>query len=446
MKKFSIALVVCLLPLANLIALEAVNLRVAGSWDIPAGEFVGIQGNVLATRQDTDSSVTIRFYSLADPLTPSLTSQFTYRYHRNSFYPESRNRPSIGLVRSDRLVFSFTEWGHSDNMTIAYQWNFELLGSNGQRYVESGDGVTHPVGYDFIPPSGVFSFDGYALLGGGEFDSRLVNLNTNRVGSMGFICNLRAIDFTNNQLIVADCYPYAELPGVVNFYNFQRPDSIYHTSTFNDRFYGNSLVRNGDILFESVNGDSGNSVRVLDLSDIQNVSVTTQLESNFPTPVSLFGDYLMCNLSSDPQGLAFYDITDPEHPDLVASCTGGPLMPFVLNDGKVASYNYSERRVYILDQIGLSVVGDPPTQPGELSLALFPNPFNSTLSITFEGNRSQNSTVSIFDQSGRLQLERILAPNINSTSWEASGVSAGTYFIQLNSTNRSVVQPVVLVK
>jgi hypothetical protein len=355
------------------------------------------------------------------------------------------------LAGPDKYFFSTFDYANLDEegrpMTIGYTWNIQLTNEEGQRLAGYEASDERPVGQDFIFPNTILALDYVVLCDGGDFGTFLLDQRTNRFGRLSYKMSIYGADLTDSILTIATENNPFEFQHILYFYDCAQPNNIQWIATYQDNdFYVSSIVRSGNILFEKVYNDQGAFVRLLDISDLRNITVLRRLDEGFPVPVCTLGNLIVCWILDEPNGLEFYDFSDIENPRLVASCRGARLSPYVLSDGSLAVYNSDENRVYVLDQIGLAVGNDNPYAPAKMELRAYPNPFNSTLYMKFGMGFKADTQLRIFDGSGRLQLERILAPNVNSTTWEAGGVSAGTYFVHLNTANGSLVQPVVLVK
>jgi hypothetical protein len=200
-----------------------------------------------------------------------------------------------------------------------------------------------------------------------------------------------------------------------------------------------------NVLFKSVYNDSGSSVELLDLTDLHHVTRIGHLSAGFPTPVGRAGELLMCGLSGETSGLAFYDVSEPENPHLAASCAGATLRPFVLSDRTVLAYSYTDNRMYVLDRIGLSVQGGGEIVPNAPSLSAYPNPFNSSLTIEFGAALGSIGSLRIFDQSGRAVTRTLSSPS-GKWTWDAINVPAGVYYLNLQSRDGAITKPVTLVK
>ena len=80
----------------------------------------------------------------------------------------------------------------------------------------------------------------------------------------------------------------------------------------------------------------------------------------------------------------------------------------------------------------------------------YPNPFNPIINVDIEIPENQNVKIYIYDIRGRL-VEKLfnnypLEKGYHTISWDASYYSSGIYFMKFESTNRSIVKKVTLIK
>jgi len=97
---------------------------------------------------------------------------------------------------------------------------------------------------------------------------------------------------------------------------------------------------------------------------------------------------------------------------------------------------------------GVPVTNERPSIPNEFLLSVFPNPFNSTLSISLDVPLHQDVTLSLYDLLGR-EVGVIYRGRLSSStiSYVApSSLSSGVYFLRAVSGARSELVKVALVK
>ncbi|MBL0063313.1 MAG: T9SS type A sorting domain-containing protein [bacterium] len=97
---------------------------------------------------------------------------------------------------------------------------------------------------------------------------------------------------------------------------------------------------------------------------------------------------------------------------------------------------------------GLAVNDHSPIVPQEFSLSVFPNPFNSTLSISLDVPLHQEVTLSLYDLLGR-EVDVVYRGRLSSQtiSYVApAALSSGVYFLRASANSQSVLGKVVLLK
>jgi len=79
----------------------------------------------------------------------------------------------------------------------------------------------------------------------------------------------------------------------------------------------------------------------------------------------------------------------------------------------------------------------------------YPNPFNSTSLISFGLERASDTRLSLYDISGR-EVRQIIDSNLQAGSYEitfeAENLSAGTYFLRLDTGYLAVTRKMILLK
>ncbi len=89
-----------------------------------------------------------------------------------------------------------------------------------------------------------------------------------------------------------------------------------------------------------------------------------------------------------------------------------------------------------------------PAIPDQLSLSVYPNPFNSTLSISLDVPLHRDVTLSLYDLLGRevdvVYRGRLLSSTISYVAPDA--LSSGVYFLRASAGSQAVLRKVVLLK
>jgi Secretion system C-terminal sorting domain len=101
--------------------------------------------------------------------------------------------------------------------------------------------------------------------------------------------------------------------------------------------------------------------------------------------------------------------------------------------------------------VGLSVEDEPVTTPLSFNLStIYPNPFNSTTTIRFDLARPSLMDLTVFDLLGRevtvLGDNQHYSPGTHRVVWDASGLSAGTYFLRAMTEDEQQMRRMVFLK
>jgi len=109
--------------------------------------------------------------------------------------------------------------------------------------------------------------------------------------------------------------------------------------------------------------------------------------------------------------------------------------------------------VYDGEPLEVSDVPEVSLTPSTFSLSPFPNPFNSSVTITFSGGLETAPTrLAIYDISGRLVTDlthsafRTPHSTFGKIVWDASSVGAGVYFVRLEAGEEVRTEKIVLVR
>jgi len=86
------------------------------------------------------------------------------------------------------------------------------------------------------------------------------------------------------------------------------------------------------------------------------------------------------------------------------------------------------------------------TQPVSCTLSAYPNPFNARISFDFANLPTVGGFLRVYDQNGRVWSSAHIGSQTGRLAWDAADCPAGSYFIELQSSGRTVVKPVTLLK
>jgi len=97
----------------------------------------------------------------------------------------------------------------------------------------------------------------------------------------------------------------------------------------------------------------------------------------------------------------------------------------------------------------LDVDKDPVSIPREHSLSAYPNPFNSTTTLAYDIPQAGETTLQVFDITGRLVetlKDRVIPAGTYSIQFDGQQLASGVYFIRLESNQQQDTQKIVLIK
>ncbi|MDP8286992.1 MAG: T9SS type A sorting domain-containing protein [Candidatus Electryonea clarkiae] len=160
------------------------------------------------------------------------------------------------------------------------------------------------------------------------------------------------------------------------------------------------------------------------------------------------------NLVERELKLIWSDIAEiPEEVDFVLSDSSD--MEINLRDEE--SYSFftgEERNQYFYFRItstgNIQASEQPGTIPTEFGLvALYPNPFNSTVRISYSLLRQEQVSLSVYNVLGR-EVAKLadgrLSAGIYSTTWKADGFASGVYFVRLETEKQKSIKKFILLQ
>ncbi len=106
-----------------------------------------------------------------------------------------------------------------------------------------------------------------------------------------------------------------------------------------------------------------------------------------------------------------------------------------------------DRMLYSLDEIDKK---DSAIQPTQFDLFnAYPNPFNSSVRLTYEMSEEKQASLCIFDLSGRLvatPVDGVIKVGEHSVNWDASSMPSGIYMCRLSAGSKVKTSKLALVK
>jgi len=198
--------------------------------------------------------------------------------------------------------------------------------------------------------------------------------------------------------------------------------------------------------------DFWGGLRVISVNDPEHPEeVGYCLTSGLAVDVAVSGDYAY--VADEHRGLIIISVVDPEHPEEVGYYdTPGSANGVALSeDGLIYVADYTNLGIYrFTDPVRVDDKFKIQNSTFKIFTA-YPNPFNSTTTITYALPARSNINLNIYNIRGQLVdvlLDRIMPAGRHSVVWDGSDLSAGLYFLRMEDEKGRIggVQKVVLVK
>jgi len=304
----------------------------------------------------------------------------------------------------------------------------------------------------FNPQSGMTVFS----LANPENPTLLRSIDDDFPGLIGYAHDM----FVRNDTVYASC-------GFNGLYIF-RYDSIANQfflinslTTYPDQGYNHSsaLTDDGQTLVFMDEVPTGLAVKVLDVSDLQNLTVMSTFKSNVgPTPHNPFIIGNTCYIAYYQDGLQVYDVSNPSLPVNVGyfdthnqTPLGGPY-PSPSYQGAWGAYPFlpsgnvlvsdMQNGLFVLDA---STIQSIPQLENKTDVLLFPNPTNGNATIRLKSNffKGQSALISIMDATGRVVKSEI-EKGIGFIDLNVEGISRGMYYVEAASEQGKVCKKFVI--
>jgi len=199
-------------------------------------------------------------------------------------------------------------------------------------------------------------------------------------------------------------------------------------------------------------------LNIIDFSDIENPLLVSDSLWWVGMEMTVSGNHLFL---SEPywnghnwiyDGLKILSLEDPTHP-----CLAG----YYDSPGNAGMIAIRDNLAYVADGSSLVILDisealtkpdetGHATTPSDFSLSTpFPNPFNSTTTIGYSLHATGNVSLMVFDLSGRevaRLADGVKAAGMHEAVWVADGMSAGIYFVRLQTKNSQFTKKILLVK
>ncbi|MFM7015167.1 MAG: choice-of-anchor B family protein [Bacteroidota bacterium] len=221
--------------------------------------------------------------------------------------------------------------------------------------------------------------------------------------------------------------------------------------------HSSALADNGALVFTD-EVPTGLPVKIVDASDLQNLTVTSSFSSNSGvTPHNPFIKNNMCYMAYYLDGLFVYDVSDMYNPVLTAyfdthyqDALGGPYpslgyqgawgaYPFFLSGNIIVSD--MQNGMFVLNQASSVVLNNE--IKGRLSV--YPNPVKSNDNITISNiNNEKLIKIVLMNSIGDLILDNELPVINHKATISLMGVNPGLYFLNLKVGSESFIEKIIV--
>lgn len=144
-------------------------------------------------------------------------------------------------------------------------------------------------------------------------------------------------------------------------------------------------------------------------------------------------------------GLSVVDISDPLAPMVIAYCeTPGIANGVFVQDTLIYVADWSSLRIYRHIGAGIEEKENSKLKPGSFELRIKPNPFTKATRLEVRGSsKAQNSSLTIYDASGRLVKSVKLATNHYQLG---ADLLPGLYFLKLSIGEHKEIQKLIKIR
>lgn len=202
---------------------------------------------------------------------------------------------------------------------------------------------------------------------------------------------------------------------------------------------------------------AGLPVKVLDVQDLSNLTVTATFQSNAgPTPHNPFIVGNRCYIAYYQDGLQVYDVSDPYHPVRIGyfdtqyqTAQGGPYTGQAYS-GAWGAYPYlssgnvlvsdMQNGLYVLDASQLTALED---EAAAIGFGVYPNPADENSAIRIRLKNGETGSLQVYDITGRQVMEKV-AISSSSYDLEPGLLSSGLYLLEVQSKGATAVQKLII--
>lgn len=262
--------------------------------------------------------------------------------------------------------------------------------------------------------------------------------------------------FVRNDTVYASCgydglfiFTY---DSIANHFQLVNSITSYPSQGYN---HSSALADNGALVFMD-EVPSGLPIKVLDVSDPQNLTITSTFSSNpVVTPHNPFIIGNICYVAYYLDGLQVFDVSDPFNPVRTAyfdthyqEPLGGPY-PSLAYQGAWGAYPFfSSGNIAVSDmQNGLFVLNQSSSGIDNISLndvSIYPNPASKNQNITIDNiKNSQAIFVEICDLQGNVIFSKSCLGN-DAFDISIPEIASGLYIIKISNTKEVVCKKLII--
>jgi hypothetical protein len=196
---------------------------------------------------------------------------------------------------------------------------------------------------------------------------------------------------------------------------------------------------------------NGSLLYIVDISTPENPVVLANLPLLHAENIEAIDHQIF--IDTQDRGIRIFDATEPTAPVEIGYYSSPDFIDyytrdFLLRDSLIYVGEGSQLGIY--RWLGTSSASQPHVaRPLELSLSVYPNPFNPTTMIAFSLPRTERITLTVYDVTGR--EVQVLEDGVQNAgdyriTFDGSGLSSGIYFARLDAGSFSQTQKLMLLK
>jgi hypothetical protein len=249
--------------------------------------------------------------------------------------------------------------------------------------------------------------------------------------------------------------------GNLNIYDISNPSNLEPVGQLETEYLLKTVLVEDNIAYVYYLGDIGNNgpesagILIVDVSEPANPQLLAEYELNYNCYVYpdvddlvIIDDVLI--VTNSLEGLHFIDVSDPEHPfESEHLFTPGIASGLAVFDHYTCVADYSNFGIYDCSEY-FSVPYDKPDAPEVYTLLTnYPNPFNSSTTITYNLPHPEDMSLIVYDQLGREVSNLFEGHNqagMHSVAMSADELPSGLYFIRLEAEGKVDVRKIVLLR